>query len=192
MPNDDAEPLNGEQERQSIPICLQVFLCLLGILLVLGTVAICILHVSNREAFPEPESLDAGFLLALGVGLLLVLFVPWQRIRIAGLEMERAVQEQAEDFSREIVRLRNENSKLARAAPELSMQEKLILKFLTSWSSWGFTPLRIKNWGGSKSGYEDLRKLRTGEIREFLTNLVADGKVRVRVSRNGNTLYQAR
>ena len=185
-------------------------LTVLGTLLVLAAVVFFGLFAYDKKNYPAPGDLDLSFLLALGIGVLLVLYVPWQRIRIAGFEMERAVQEQAEDFSREIARLRKENAEFRNKILDLELpqneqrqkrpdivsegqeKEALILKFLKKSSSWGFTPLRIKNLGGNKSGYEELGDLSTNRLREILTNLVSDGKVRIRVSSNGNTLYQAR
>ncbi len=209
MPNEDPQMPSGERQRLGIPNCLRCILTAISALLIFVTSVSIVLFVVNKKSFPAPEELESSFLLALAIGVLLVLYVPWQRISIAGVEIERELQEQAKDFreqdensSKQIERLQKENAELRKNPAELQLlqkeqkqkeqEEMLILKFLNEWSSWGFTPLRIKNRGGKESGYEELGKLSTSRIRVILSNLVADGMVRLRVSRNGNILYQAR
>ena len=90
---------NDEQEQLDIPVWLRCILTAIGALLLLGASISLVLFVNNSEKFPSPKDLDSSFLFALGVGLLLVLYVPWQRIKVGGVEIERRVQEIASDYS---------------------------------------------------------------------------------------------
>lgn len=69
--------------------------------------------------------------------------------------------------------------------------EALILSFLQQFSKWGFSPLRIKNWGGRQAGFERLADLSTDHIRTTVEPMIPRGDVRIQTSSKGNRLYRA-
>ena len=72
----------------------------------------------------------------------------------------------------------------------VSDQAILVLTFLERWKTWGFTPKRVVNWGGTQTGFEPLSRLSRGQVERILESLVSQGKAKTRLSRSGNTLYQ--
>lgn len=74
------------------------------------------------------------------------------------------------------------------------LQEKnisaLVLQFLREYRQWYFSPLRILKWGGKRTGYENLSKSNSEEIRQILDVLKKDGVVKTTESKNGNTIYK--
>lgn len=195
MLNKDPKLPTDEAKLFGFPLWLRRFFTVIGISFILVTIGVLVVCLLNSNCTcSQPWNL--GSLCALGIVMLLVVHVPWMEIEIPYFRIRRAphaTQELAEDF-RELVR-KERGDKGHRLEPKEKELEKgrkdLILKFLKEWPNWGFTPLRIKNWGGSQSGYGELSKLSTMEIRKLLALLQATGKVRTRVSRNGNILYQA-
>ena len=191
MLNKDPQLPTDEAELFGFPLWLRRFFTVIGILFILVTIAVLVVGLlKSNYTSSQPGNLES--LCALGIVMLLVVHVPWMEIEIPYFRIRRAphaTQELAEDFRKLVQEERDDKGH--RLKQEETMRD-LILKFLKEWPHWGFTPLRIKNWGGSRSGYDDLSKLSTMEIRKFLALLEADRKVRTRVSRNGNILYQAR
>ena len=66
----------------------------------------------------------------------------------------------------------------------------LLIQFLEEFRPKAFSPLKIHRWGGRQHGYEKLATYTKGATRSVLQDLVSSGKVAVRVSRLGNTLYR--
>ncbi len=91
--------------------------------------------------------------------------------------------------------LRDKNQPVA-LAPSMdqsgpaSSNEDLILRFLTEFKQWAFSPLRIQKWGGSQTGYEPLSQLSTDEIRALLERQKERGTIETRTSKKGNMLYR--
>ena len=69
-------------------------------------------------------------------------------------------------------------------------QATMVLTFLERWKTWGFTPARVVNWGGTQAGFETLARLSKNEVEHILQTLVSQGKAKTRASKKGNTLYQ--
>jgi len=67
---------------------------------------------------------------------------------------------------------------------------QLVRSFLETWSTWGFTPKRILNWGSQQPGFDRLAELESAELKRILEELVGQGIVRTRSSKRGNLLYQ--
>lgn len=80
----------------------------------------------------------------------------------------------------------------AAASPSATnSKEELLLRFLETWSSWGFNSARIRNWGGRQSGYEEFARMTAEQIRTTLENLARMGKVNCFQSSAGTILYKA-
>jgi len=73
---------------------------------------------------------------------------------------------------------------------EDSDAHNLVLNFLKTWSTWGFTPQRILNWGSQQPGFDRLAELQGAHLKDILGELEARGVVRRRSSKRGNLLYQ--
>lgn len=67
----------------------------------------------------------------------------------------------------------------------------LVLRFLNDWPTWGFTPKRILTWGSQQVGFAELEIISRGELDRILQSLLTQNAIRTRISKNGNTLYQA-
>lgn len=67
--------------------------------------------------------------------------------------------------------------------------DALLVKFLSEFKQWAFSPLRIQKWGGEQFGYEPLSQLSTDEIRSMLERHEDTGLIETRKSKKGNTLY---
>lgn len=82
------------------------------------------------------------------------------------------------------------NSETQAAVTGESNQETLVLTFLERWKTWGFTPARVVNWGGTQNDFEPLARLSKKEVERTLQTLVSQGKAKTRASKKGTTLYQ--
>ena len=66
----------------------------------------------------------------------------------------------------------------------------LLIEFLSSYSRWGFSPLRIQQWGSRQAGFEKLELYSLDEIRLTLKSLMNQGKLTGLTSKKGNRLYK--
>jgi hypothetical protein len=66
----------------------------------------------------------------------------------------------------------------------------LLIEFLSSYSRWGFSPLRIQKWGSRQTGFERLELYSLNEIRVTLKILMNQGKLTMLTSKKGNQLYK--
>lgn len=67
----------------------------------------------------------------------------------------------------------------------------LVMRFLSQYGRWYFSPLRIQKWGGQQSGYEQLGSMATSDISAALRALHDQGKLRTTRSQKGNVIYRA-
>jgi hypothetical protein len=66
----------------------------------------------------------------------------------------------------------------------------VLMNFLSRYSRWGFSPLRIQQWGSQQLGFENLELYSIDEIRHTLESLLQQGKLKELTSKQGNRLYQ--
>lgn len=220
----------GEQELQEIPSWLANTLAIISIIMIVIGLLTIILYSGSHylENFnaPKPDELQATTMIAVGSLILIILYLPWSKIKFGDFELERVVQEQTQDYSLYIEELQEQLEVLSRKQlktsdttkktksnltekDQLNFAEKqaddtqidksksskkniedLLLKFLSKWSTYGFTISRIINWGGDRSGFEAFQDLNNMELRLTADKLVREGKVKTRLSSNGNILYQ--
>lgn len=199
---------NEEQEQTDMPKWLIKLLSVVGGLTLLCGILFILLHILVG-GFPEPETLKVDFLIGFGVLILLLLYFPWSKIKFGEFEFEKLIQEEKEDYSLEIQKRELKIKELEKIVTDLkngknvnvdfnsesSQSEKqvnkeLLYKFLSEWSNYGFTISRIKNWGGQRKGFEKFKELDSSEIRLLADELVIEDKLKIRVSRNKNILYQ--
>jgi hypothetical protein len=80
--------------------------------------------------------------------------------------------------------------------PSLNISEyktsdvSLILRFLTVFNKWYFSPLRIKKWGAKQNGFNGLDAISTVKIKKILIALLEQNKVKVTTSKKGNPIYK--
>ena len=67
----------------------------------------------------------------------------------------------------------------------------LLIEFLNRYSRWGFSPLRIQQWGSKQTGFEQLELYTTDEIRFELESLLKQEKLTELTSKKGNRLYKS-
>ena len=200
------------EERQDVDSWLKWSCSGLGALLVIGVLVAVCMHFIDKDSYPKPIDIEAGLLLGTGVVLLLLFHLPWTKIRIGDIEIERAIEEQAIDHAQELGDLKKLLNQLeqnlsaeAVISPEIkteidkrkslyveeSNDTELLFQFLKQWPSWGFTASRIKKWGGDKADFKRFSELSVPHIRALAANLLKEGRIRTRVSKNGNILHQA-
>ena len=66
----------------------------------------------------------------------------------------------------------------------------ILVNFLSKYSRWGFSPLRIQQWGSKQPGFEKLEFYAVDEIRSALDTLLQQGKLKELTSKLGNRLYK--
>ena len=205
-----------DQVRQEIPNWLKIFFTILGGSLILLGGIIIIMYVVN--CYPdfklEPSKVGTDFIIGMGVFIILVVHLPWSKFKFGGFEIEKAIQEQAQDYSIEIEKLEKELNeykiilKEVNKGPDVSEKFKNIIessekstlnreeekeqliRLLSKWPTYGFTASRIITLAKEMTGYDNLKVMRPSQIRIVADELIRVGKVRTRVSGKGNLLYQ--
>jgi hypothetical protein len=74
--------------------------------------------------------------------------------------------------------------------PEVENLSDCIMRFLCTYKSFYFSPLRIQKWGGNQKSFSVLREHSPDEIRIKLDELLKTQKVRTVISKLGNTIYK--
>ncbi len=96
--NNSQDPSNV-QERQDVEFWLRWASTGLGLLLIFSVLMIVALHVINKELYPKPEDIEAALLFGFGILLIALFNLPWSKIRIGDLEIERAIEEQSQEYT---------------------------------------------------------------------------------------------
>jgi hypothetical protein len=73
---------------------------------------------------------------------------------------------------------------------QLESLSTILIKFLSRYSRWGFSPLRIQLWGSKQPDFESLELYALDEIRNTLDTLLQQGKLKEVISKQGNRLYK--
>jgi hypothetical protein len=119
---------------------------------------------------------------------------------IAELVDMQAISVSHETYKQEIVRLisrlglrgGDEQKRDVTSLPNVQdsgLREGLI-QFLSRYSQWSFSPLRIVNWGSRQEGFAFLAKHTSSEIQDELKAMVTAGQATTRTSKKGGTLYR--
>lgn len=204
-PEEVLSPLSTPFE---IPTGIRWVLTLVFALIVLACIAIVVAYVQCPESAAAPKDIGLAPIFLFSVSALIVLWIPWQRLgiritKIGGIEFEKIVAEQASEHAEELTYLQDRIEVLegyvrkiddtaglteAVAEPEL---RKLLLEFLNKYSSWAFSPSRIRAWGAKQQGFSELSNYDYQFIRSTLQKLVTENELETRISKKGNTLYRA-
>ncbi len=196
----------SERVLLSVPRWVRVASTFFGLALI-GTAALgVLLFIFRTNHHPKPTDFDVALLCAAGIGLVVVVNVPWTKLQLGSLTVERALKVELESYAEELEELRKKLSeKSTRAdeadaldeagAPDMAKNDRkdplhLLKQFLEASPTYGFTPRRIATMAKSMSDFKDLGSMNTRAIRSLLGQLVARGDVRMRISKSGNVLYQ--
>ena len=189
-----------------MPRWAEIFVTIAAISLFFIGAATVALHIWDRQRFPSPESLETDILIGLSLLTLFGLYFPWQRIKFGDWEIERERIEEnliereieyadlisntssqvlgGDDGMLENARKDKTESAIAKpvaGSPLFSQASKdAVLDFFKTWSTWGFTPKRILNWGANQPGHTRLKSLSGAELRNILPILVKEGQLRIR------------
>ena len=63
-----------------------------------------------------------------------------------------------------------------------------LIKFLTNYSNWYFSPLRIVKWGGRQETYKSLSNYSSSDVSLTLNKLLDEGKIKMTLSQKGNPI----
>lgn len=205
---------NLEQERPDVPIWLKLTFTLLGSFLILLGAIVIISYILKFGHNLIPSEIGANFIICLGAFMILVVHFPWNKLKFGGFEIERAIQEQAQDYSLDIEMLKKELDEckeilkqaeegqdisdkvkikiegLKKSISDREEEKKLLIKLLSDWPTYGFTASRIITIAGERSDYEKLKSMKPYQIRMVVNELIKEGKIRIRISKKGNILYQ--
>ncbi|MEM9348263.1 MAG: hypothetical protein AAGB26_16770 [Planctomycetota bacterium] len=190
---------NGDSEQIQINIYARWVLSIFGAILILVCMTVFLFCASGYiEMTPEQMSLSVFFL--VGIGLILIVQVPWQSISFGGVEIERAQRrEEAQDYAQQITELRQLVAELSNGGASIEgstirlpteQDKQLVLRFLSKWDTWGFNISRIIKWGGKRNGFARLSELDHSDLQAILTDLIASGDVKTWISKKGSMLYQ--
>jgi hypothetical protein len=201
----------SEKERQEIPRWLRWTCTAAGAVMILSAFILVFLHAFERNKYPSPSELEADVLIGFGFALILVMNFPWTKIRVGDVEVERAIQGQMDSYGKENAKLTSVIVDLEQQLRDLSpdkgeavkvlgevaklrsehvAKDNLIESFLKAWPTWGFTPNRIRIWGGEQKGFNELAEMDVPAIRASANRLVNQGKAKTRISSRGSILYQ--
>ncbi len=157
----------------------------------------------------SPKDLELSNLLLFSVASFLFFSIPWHKLglslkKFGPLEFERKLEGQSEEHIKNISELENKIAELEAAiaasghqvqvsaiqpTPEEQEMRDLIVKFLTNFKQWSFSPSRMESWGAEQPGYSKLAG-NPSLLRRLLRSLVSEGVLETRVSKKGNTLYR--
>ncbi|PHS62705.1 MAG: hypothetical protein COB09_14305 [Thalassobium sp.] len=162
-----------------------------------------------NQSIASPKDLGLSSLLLFAVACFLFFAVPWHRLglslkKFGPLEFERKLEGQSEEHIKDISALEDKIAQIEAAIqsgsshqqigkvpqkPEEIEMRDLIIKFLSEYSQWSFSPLRIENWGAERNSYSDLAG-NSALLRRLLRSLVSEGILETTISKKGNTLYR--
>jgi hypothetical protein len=209
LSNQESDFQEPEEELQTfeIPLWVKNTLTLLAVcVLAMCTVLICE-FVQEPKLAASPKDLGIVPLVIFILTGLIIIWTPWKKLgirisKVGGIEFEKIVAMQASEHVEEqsflneridIIEnhlLKNDSTLvfIDRAhEPEL---RDLLQKFLTNYSTWAFSPARIKAWGAEQSGFASFANFEPRLIRNTLQKMVAEGILVTRISKKGNTLYR--
>jgi hypothetical protein len=180
--------------------------------LVFGIPAAVVLILLVRYALrsdAKPSELGLGAVLIFCLTGLAIVLVPWSILglrlkKIGPLEFEQVISTQKKEQGESIAFLQNQIDQLkvavdtrSGAAERIEKEIRsarstvpaLVEQLLQRYPGRFFSPYTIKSWGGRQQGFEELGSFDKAEITQALLTMLAENKIRTRISKKGNTLY---
>lgn len=203
-PEDEIESISSGLK---IPCSLRFFVTVIALSLIIFCIYCTWMYVQSPTVFASPKELSISGLFIFSVTALSVVWIPWEKLgiritKIGGVEFKEMVQGQASEHVEELSYLESrveflekkvkENDEIAPLIDPMyeNILEEILLKFLTTYNKWAFSPSRISVWGAKQQGFSSLSDYEYQLIRSTLRRLVSKGKLETRVSKKGNTLYR--
>ncbi len=191
------ENFNNEFE---IPKNYRIVITILASLFSIFIISLYLYLIFCNPNYLDPGKFGLSTLLIFSLTLLLIVNLPWKKLglritKIGMIELAQTIKGQAKNVSKDIAELQVKIDEVGKKAGGTGIIEDnnladLLIKFLTEYHSWSFSPLRIKNWGASKKDYYSFNDHTLDQIKTELRRLLANDKVSTRISRKGNTLYR--
>lgn len=175
--------------------------------LLLPAITLVCAYIFYPEKYPAPQEIELFNIIVVSVLILLFVWMPWESMgirvsKIGSVEFEQVLRGQATEAAEEFSELRerivdlekglkglDEISGVSEHLSAISLRP-ILERFLVSHAPKAFSPVKIKSWGASRPGYEELSSYSQGTIRAVLQSMVASGYASTRISRLGNTLYK--
>ncbi|OKY25131.1 hypothetical protein [Thalassotalea sp. PP2-459] len=201
------EELDSTSSIFEIPGVLKLAVTLFSLAII--TICICLTHqyIGAPKQYASPKDLGLSSIFLFSIVALFVVWIPWGKMgirisKIGGIEFKEIVQEQASEHAEELsyledriesleAHIRNHDgiTELTESFQEPQLREQLI-KFLTKYNKWAFSPSRIKAWGSQQQGFSGLSSYEHPFIRSTLQKMVSEKLLETRISKKGNTLYR--
>jgi len=207
--NQPEKIISEDQGTFEIPKGIKIGITVIGVSILVSILALYLYVIICNPKNIGLENLEFSALLIFFFTLILIVQLPYKKMgvritKIGILELTGIVQEQNQDKSEDIADLQTKINELElrlntidttnidRDALEGKQQrnlEELLIKFLSEYSSWAFSPLRIQAWGSKQKGFEELANCTIIQIKRKLRELLAKEIVSTRLSKKGSTLY---
>ena len=205
--SDDTEESITTDSPFYIPLKLRVIFTLLSSVLIVIYCTFLAFYIKFPDSYIPPSDLGINSILSFSLLILFLIWIPWEELgirikKIGGIEFQQIIDEQANERSHDIGYLTEQFEELEekiseinninfKAKPDLTKELRpLLIKFLSQYDSWAFSPLRIKNWGGKQPGFSEFENVDTQTIKRELQKMVSEELIDTAVSKKGNTLYR--
>ncbi len=201
------EELDSTSSIFEIPGVLKLAVTLFSLAII--TICICLTYqyIGAPKQYASPKDLGLSSIFLFSIVALFVVWIPWDKMgirisKIGGIEFKEIVQEQASEHAEELgyledriesleAHIRNHDgiTEFTESFQEPQLRE-LLIKFLTKYNKWAFSPSRIKAWGSQQQGFSGLSSYEHPFIRSTLQKMVSEKLLETRISKKGNTLYR--
>ncbi|KGJ90122.1 hypothetical protein [Colwellia psychrerythraea] len=201
------EELDSTSSNFKIPGLLKFVITLFSSVLIIACICLTYKYIEAPKQHVSPKELGLNSIFLFSIVALFVVWIPWDKMgirisKIGGIEFKEIVQEQASEHAEELsyledriesleayIRKDDGITELTERFQEPLLREQLI-KFLTKYNKWAFSPSRIKAWGSQQQGFSDLSSYEHPFIRSTLQKMVSERLLETRISKKGNTLYR--
>ncbi len=203
---DGGQELNPVDGADSIPLWTKLLITFLAILVAALPAYVFVDYVIHPSKNYLPKEIGASSILIFSFSLIALVWVPWRKMgisKVGGVEFRDMIQGQASEHAEEIAEIQqrleilesqtkniDSNSIVNIESAEIDSLKNLLLKFLTQYDKWAFSPARIASWGSKQPGFSELGGYDKYDIRSMLQKMVSENKLETRVSKKGNTLYR--
>lgn len=204
-------PLDEELETTSNGLIIsnsaKVILSIFSLMVMLGCVYLVYRYIEAPEVSASPQELGVSSVFLFFTTLLILIWIPWEKLglkitKIGGIEFKEIVAEQASENAEEFGYLENRIEFLEQKVHAMNQLDQvvesfrnpelknLLLKFLTKYKKWSFSPSRIITWGAQQQGFSDFSKYEHRRVKSELQSMLTENLVETRLSKQGNTLYR--
>lgn len=201
------EELTDPSDPFEIPFWLKIAISMIALILIVACVCLVTQYVYDPKNAASPNNLGLNSIFLFSITAVILVWIPWQRLgikitKIGGIEFGEIAAKQASEHAEDLTYLQDRIESLEENArksdstlfitehlkePEL---RDLLIRFLTTYNKWAFSPSRIKAWGVQQQGFSELAGYDHPFIRTTLQKMVAENILETRVSKQGNTLFR--